>query len=51
MSKAGVKHVMLSYAWDGDRSKVEQIAERFSAAGIPVWMDTKNGLEANLIDG
>jgi hypothetical protein len=51
MSTVSGKHIMFSYAWEGGHRKVNQIAREFKSAGIPIWMDTKNGLGLNLIDG
>jgi hypothetical protein len=42
---------MLSYAWEGGHKIVDYVAREFKAAGIPIWMDTNNGLTQNLIDG
>ena len=51
MSAVDGKHIMFSYAWKGGHRKVDQIAREFRSAGIPVWMDTRNGLGEDLIDG
>ena len=46
------KHVMLSYCWSSTRSHVvEQVANKLRAANIPIWMDTKNGVGDQLLEG
>lgn len=51
MSTVSGKHIMFSYAWESGHKKVNQIASLCKTAGIPIWMDTQNGLGPNLIDG
>ncbi len=49
MTSSGSKHVMLSYQWDHQKM-VEQVYDGFSSVGIPVWMDIKGGMKADVND-
>lgn len=51
MSTVNGKHIMFSYAWEGGHKKVDKIASQCVAANVPIWMDNRNGLGPNLIDG
>jgi hypothetical protein len=51
MSAVEGKHIMFSYAWKGGHRVVDEIARQFRSVGIPVWVDTRNGLGDDLIDG
>ncbi|CAF1274369.1 unnamed protein product [Rotaria sordida] len=51
MSTTSDNHIMFSYSWKSGHEKVHDIARKFQAADIPIWMDIYNGLGPNLLDG